>query len=165
MEIESGAIKLVLKSVDEVRKFVETIPETDREHVSPNWLNAVLDATVADPWWHGFHVVRLSDNEPVGHCGFKGPPVDGCVEIAYMTEEAFRGHGFATESAITLANHALSQNTVTKVRAHTLPDHSASIRVLEKAGFIELGEVVDPEDGKVLRFEKTRLSKKNSRPQ
>ncbi len=39
------------------------------------------------------------------------------------------------------------------MRAHTLPDGIASQRVLLKAGFEKIGEVVDPEDGVVWRFE------------
>jgi hypothetical protein len=41
------------------------------------------------------------------------------------------------------------------VCAHTLPDGIASQRALLKAGFQRTGEVVDPEDGLVWRFERT----------
>ena len=40
--------------------------------------------------------------------------------------------------------------------AHTLPDGAASKRVLEKCGFQHKGEVMDPEDGLVWRFEWVR---------
>jgi RimJ/RimL family protein N-acetyltransferase len=40
------------------------------------------------------------------------------------------------------------------IRAHTLPEMNASCRVLEKAGFKRLGEVIDPEDGLVWRWER-----------
>jgi RimJ/RimL family protein N-acetyltransferase len=39
------------------------------------------------------------------------------------------------------------------IRAHTMPEQNASTRVLEKCGFRWLGEVVDPEDGAVWRWE------------
>lgn len=39
------------------------------------------------------------------------------------------------------------------VRAHTRPDGEASMRVLTKCGFEWIGEVVDPEDGLVCRWE------------
>jgi len=40
------------------------------------------------------------------------------------------------------------------IRAHTLPGSKASQRVLEKCGFRHVGEVIDPDDGVVWRFEK-----------
>jgi RimJ/RimL family protein N-acetyltransferase len=42
------------------------------------------------------------------------------------------------------------------VRAHTLPDGLASQRVLAKSGFRFVGEVVEPEDGLVHRYEVVR---------
>ena len=41
-----------------------------------------------------------------------------------------------------------------RVRAHTLPQPSASTRVLTKCGFRHIGAVIDPEDGLVWRWEK-----------
>jgi ribosomal-protein-alanine N-acetyltransferase len=40
------------------------------------------------------------------------------------------------------------------VRAHTLPNPNASTRVLTKCGFHRVGEVIDPEDGLVWRWER-----------
>jgi RimJ/RimL family protein N-acetyltransferase len=42
------------------------------------------------------------------------------------------------------------------VRAHALPDGKASQRILEKCGFDHAGEIVDPVDGRVWRYEKHR---------
>jgi RimJ/RimL family protein N-acetyltransferase len=39
------------------------------------------------------------------------------------------------------------------VRAHTLPERNASTRILEKCGFTFRGEILDPEDGLVWRWE------------
>ena len=41
---------------------------------------------------------------------------------------------------------------VRSVVAHTLPQRNASTRVLEKAGMQYVGEVEDPEDGRVWRW-------------
>jgi ribosomal-protein-alanine N-acetyltransferase len=40
------------------------------------------------------------------------------------------------------------------VRAHTLPEPNASTRVLQKCGFVHVGEVMDPEDGRVWRWQR-----------
>lgn len=43
---------------------------------------------------------------------------------------------------------------VLRIRAHTLPERNASTSVLTKAGFEKLGEVVDPDDGLLWRWER-----------
>jgi len=51
-------------------------------------------------------------------------------------------------------NDALSHEQVRTVRAHPLPQPNASTRVLTKCGFQRIGEVIDPEDGLVWRWER-----------
>ena len=45
----------------------------------------------------------------VGKCGFKGPPADGVVEIAYGIDPEYQGKGYATEAAEALTNVAFSK--------------------------------------------------------
>lgn len=125
--------------------------------VSPAWLAALRSATVADPWRHGFFIVDPQRTQVVGTAGFKGPPdADGIVEIAYGVAPEYQGRGYATEAANALVEFALSDPSVRTVRAHTLPEPNASTRVLTKNGFRHLGEVMDPEDGRVWRWELPR---------
>jgi RimJ/RimL family protein N-acetyltransferase len=42
------------------------------------------------------------------------------------------------------------------VRAHTFAESNASARVLTKCGFHHAGEVIDPDDGPVWRWERRR---------
>ena len=125
--------------------------------VSPAWLDALRKSTRADPWQHGFFIVDRERGHVVGTAGFKGPPdTDGVVEIAYGVAPEYQGRGYATEAANALVEFALADNAVKIVRAHTLPEANASTRVLTKNGFRHLGEVMDPEDGRVWRWELTR---------
>jgi [ribosomal protein S5]-alanine N-acetyltransferase len=68
-------------------------------------------------------------------------------------DSEYQGRGVATEAAQALVDYALSTGQVRVVRAHTRPDGKASMRVLGKLGFICIGEVLDPEDGLVVRWE------------
>jgi RimJ/RimL family protein N-acetyltransferase len=123
--------------------------------VSPAWLAALAAATTTDPWTHGFALVHSADRLVIGGASFKGPPdADGMVEIAYGVAPGYRGKGFATEAAQALVEYAFASGRVRLVRAHTLPEPNASTRVLTKCGFRWVGEVVDPEDGLVWRWEK-----------
>jgi RimJ/RimL family protein N-acetyltransferase len=84
------------------------------------------------------------------------PDADGVVEIAYGVAPEYQGRGYATEAATALVEFALSDPRVQTVRAHTLPEPNASTRVLTRNGFRHLGEVMDPEDGRVWRWELRR---------
>jgi [ribosomal protein S5]-alanine N-acetyltransferase len=76
------------------------------------------------------------------------------VEIAYGIAPGYEGQGYATEAARALIEFALERVDVTSIRAHTKPTNNASGRVLAKNGFHQLGEVDDPEDGLVWRWER-----------
>jgi RimJ/RimL family protein N-acetyltransferase len=117
------------------------------------WLAAVRASAADNPWLHGFSIVHRVTGRTIGGCGFKGPPADGVVEIAYNIDPEHQGNGYATEAADALTNFAFAQNVRT-VRAHTLPETNASSRVLTKCGFRQAGPVFDPEDGSVWRWEK-----------
>ena len=124
------------------------------EEVSPAWLEQLRAASGADLWVHGFAVVHRAEWQVVGTAGFKGPPdADGIVEIGYGIVPAYEGRGLATEAVVALVDHAGTDPRVRTVRAHTLPAHNASTRVLEKCGFAFVAEVVDPDDGPVWRWE------------
>lgn len=108
-----------------------------------------------DSWALSFAAVERASGSTVGVCTFKGPPdAAGVVEVAYGMDPPNRGRGFATEAAGALAGFAFASGRVRVVRAHTKPDNGASARVLAKCGFRPVGEVIDPEDGLVCRWER-----------
>jgi len=147
-------VELVLKTPEETLASIEMMSPADRAEVSPDWLARVKASTSADPWTHGFAVVHRASGTVVGSCGYKGPPgADAVVEIAYGINGDYRGRGYATEAARALIDFAFGTGRVRIVRAHTLPLESASTRVLTKCRFERVGEVVDPEDGLVWRWE------------
>src|SRR6266853_3051077 len=127
--------------------------------VSPHWLDA-LRASVGqgpNPWRHGFWVVEKETGQIVGGAGFRGAPdAAGMVEIAYGIVPSREGRGYATEVARALIHFAGKDPRVRLIRAHTRPKANASTRVLRKCGFEQVGEVVDPEDGPVWRWERSQ---------
>jgi ribosomal-protein-alanine N-acetyltransferase len=147
-------MQLIPRTRDEVRATLVVLPPDVLAQMSPQWLELLEKSAAQDPWVHGFHVVN-DLGLTVGLGAFKGPPVDGIVEIAYAIEPEQQGKGHATAAARALAAFAFASGQVRVVRAHTLPEGVASQRVLLKSGFEKTGEVVDPEDGLVWRFEMT----------
>ena len=140
-----------LRAAEGLRGFI------DSGDVSPRWLEQLRAARGADPWAFGFAVVDRASSLVIGNAGFKGPPDgEGMVEIAYGIVPAFAGQGCATEAARALIDFAGNDPRVRLIRAHTRPANHASTRVLTKNGFVKVGELVDPEDGPVWRWERPR---------
>jgi RimJ/RimL family protein N-acetyltransferase len=113
---------------------------------------AALYKTVGfeEPW---ICYLALADERPVGTCGFKGPPHDGRVEIAYFTFPECEGRGFASAMAAQLVAIAQQQSSSVVVAAQTLPERNASHRILEKLGFRHVDTVNHPEDGMVWEWQ------------
>ena len=153
--IQTENLKLVLQTPEDVRAFIEEMTPPEKAELSADWLARVHAATSADPWTHGFALVHRASDVVIGRGGFKGPPAaDGVVEIAYGVGSDHQGKGYATEAAQALVSYAFSHSEVRVVRAHTRPKPNASTRVLIKCGFRRVGEVMDPDDGLVWRWEK-----------
>src|SRR5438445_6005762 len=152
--IQTKSLKLVPLTLEEVRAWVDAMDPSEKAELSADWLARLHASTSADPWTHGFSLVHRDGDIVVGKSGFKGPPAaDGTVEIAYGVVTDYQGKGYATEAAQALVAFAFSSGRVRVVRAHTLPEPNASTRVLTKCGFRHIGEVIDPEDGLVWRWE------------
>jgi RimJ/RimL family protein N-acetyltransferase len=155
--IPAVRLDLVLQTPDEVLAWIDTLPPADRAEVSPNWIARVRLTEAGDPWALSFMMIERASGSAVGSCAFKGPPdAAGMVEVAYGTDDAYRGRGFATEAAAALTEFAFASGRVRLVRAHTKADNAASARVLAKCGFLRTGEVIDPEDGLVSRWERRK---------
>ena len=155
-------VELVPKTRDDVRAMIESMEPNVKAQLSADWLARFQASTRTDPWMHGFSAVLRPGGVVVGTGGFKGPPADGAVEIAYGVNADYQGKGYATKIAEALVIYAFSFAEVDVILAHTLPASSASKRVLAKCGFDCVGEIVDPEDGLVWRFEKRRLAQSGS---
>lgn len=153
--MRTKSLTLVLQTIEETLAAVEALSPADRAQVSADWLARVRALTSPDPWTLGFSLVHRDSETVVGSAGFTGPPTaDGVVEISYGVDPDHQGKGYATEAAQALTAYAFDSGQVRWVRAHTRPEPNASTRVLAKCGFQRVGEVIDPNDGLVWRWEK-----------
>jgi RimJ/RimL family protein N-acetyltransferase len=155
--MQTKSLTLIPVTREDVLAEVEAMGPSERATLSADWLARLHASPATDPWLHGFSLVHRGTGRAIGKCGFKGSPAaDGVVEIAYGVDPDHRGNGYATEAAEALVNYAFADPRVRVVRAHTSPETNASTQVLIKCGFRHLGEVVDPEDGRIWRWEKHR---------
>ncbi|MBC7986367.1 MAG: GNAT family N-acetyltransferase [Sphingomonadaceae bacterium] len=104
-----------------------------------------------DPW---VSYVARDEGQVVGVCSFKaGLDESGAVEIAYFTFPRFERRGFATAMAAALLVTAQGGGA-RLVRAHTLPEINASTMALARNEFTLIGEIADPDDGLIWRWER-----------
>jgi RimJ/RimL family protein N-acetyltransferase len=75
------------------------------------------------------------------------PDAEGAVEIGYRVVERFRRRGFAREIAFIMWDAAAAHPDVRLLRASVSPTNTASLAIIEGAGFRHVGEQDDPEDG------------------
>ena len=97
--------------------------------------------------WIGY--LAFENGTCVGSCGFKSPPQNNRVEIAYFTFPGHESRGVATRMASELIRLARDKMPALTVAAQTLPEENASTSVLKKLQFNLVGTVEHPEDGLV----------------
>lgn len=105
------------------------------------WLEAAPDRAGWFGWYALSRAGGASAPTLIGGGGFLGPPAEGTVQIGYSMLPAFQGQGHATELVRELARWALAQPGVTCIVAETEWANPASVRVLEKSGFMRTGTV------------------------
>lgn len=173
MKIRTARLKLILGTVELLSAELEgtgafrqklgvAVPQTwppdlyDRpaQEFMVNYLKENKDAAGWGTW---YLVLRNANPETlIGICGYKGKPAtDGTVEIGYSVLAEYQGKGFATEAVGALVDRAFSYPEVTRVIAETYPELFPSIRVLEKNGFVLIGDGSEP-DG--IRYELSRVT-------
>jgi ribosomal-protein-alanine N-acetyltransferase len=105
------------------------------------------------PWSTTFLIVNNKDTRIVGGCGFKTIPNDGRVEVGYGVAPAAQGKGAATAALKLLVNSAFEAGAI-EVLAEVAPTNHASTRVVQKAGFLQVGARVDNENEYVVQWSK-----------
>ena len=166
LRLVPATIALITAELENPDQFEAAIdadvpPDWPPEHHDSDTLAFWRDALRrpgADGWWlHYALLTGASRATLVGSVGYKGPPVDGVVEIGYSIVRPWRRRGLATEACRALIESAWDRGAEVVV-AHTLDGLEPSIGVLIKVGFAQS----DPPEPGVLEFT-LRRSKGSSR--
>jgi RimJ/RimL family protein N-acetyltransferase len=94
-----------------------------------------------------FFMIRKADGAVVGEIGCNLDDASATGRVGYSLVEPSWGHGYATEALRALLSHVLAEPGVRRVLAETMVEHTASRRVMEKAGMRYCGQRVGIEDG------------------
>jgi len=105
---------------------------TPRE--SAEWLEQAWKRNASEGW--DMRTVRLRNGTFVGRCGIAIRDLDGAVEheVAYAFAREHWGHGYATEAATAVRDHALATREVTRLISLVAHGNTASERVATKLG-------------------------------
>lgn len=93
-------------------------------------------------------IINKISNIYIGSFCFKGMPNDANeIEVGYGIDTAFRNNGYITEMLNGIIKFCKTEHNISKITAETDIHNPASIKVLEKAGFIniatkETGEIM-----------------------
>jgi RimJ/RimL family protein N-acetyltransferase len=148
-------VELIVAEIEDRGRFSELIgaevpadwPPPLNDENTREWTRAYHVASPdAGGWTTWYFLLPRPGTRPllIGNGGFKGKRVaKGTCEIGYSIMESHQGRGYATEAVRALVEWAFTDPEVTRVVAHTLPDLTASIRVLERNGFTRAKETLE----------------------
>lgn len=143
-------MKLVeISSSGEAGEPIERLPAVAAD-VGAAYVALYSVAGYVSPWLGYF---ALEDSVCIGTCGFKGPPRNNRVEIAYFTFPEYECRGYAMRMARMLVDMARAADAEVTIAAQTLPQESASTAVLRRLGFVLIGSINHPEDGEVWEWQ------------
>ena len=161
-EIQTERLRLVPMTVE----AIDALIAEDREALEAEVGAAFPDPLTAPPetgdvlaffrevvtreteWVPRFIVLR----EPptvVGSGGAMPPDVDGRCVVGYGIYPEHEGNGYATEATLGLIAAYREHVDVRTIAATIHPYNHASRRVAEKAGMRVVGEVMDPDEGRL----------------
>jgi len=140
---------IAIKESGEMAKPITSTPQVAAEVVEA--MTQLYRAVGYEPPWIGY--LAIENGICVGMCGFKSPPQDNRVEIAYFTFPGHESRGVATQMAAELIRLALDKMPAVTVAAQTLPEVNASTSVLKKLRFRFVDSVEHPEDGLVWEWQ------------
>jgi RimJ/RimL family protein N-acetyltransferase len=95
----------------------------------------------------------VAEDEVVGLCSYKAPPVHGRAEIGYGIAASRRDRGHGTAAVGAVAEIARRDHGVRVLVGEVSIGNKPSARVLEKNGFCPAGHREDPEDGHLVVWE------------
>lgn len=87
-------------------------------------------------------ILNLSNNEIMGHCGFRHIDNTGDIEIIYLLDPKYWGLGIATEAGKIAIKHTFPVLNVHKLTARIRFNNSKSKDVIGKLGFKFIGDKI-----------------------
>ncbi len=144
MRLETNRLLLRLIRPSDVPALIDlwTDPDVTRFMGGPREASGLRNALEEDgtnPAAERFNLWPVEDattGRVIGHCGLLNKEVDGIteIELVYVLAKPSWGHGFATEIASALRDHAFTAMDLPRLISLIDPENAASERVAKKVG-------------------------------
>jgi len=127
------ALTEILNDPEVMKYSVRGVCDEDATRKFIDWCMGCYSSHGIGPW----AFLEKASGNLIGFCGIGPELVDGVEEInlGYRLARKFWNQGFATESVMGVMNYAFDQKHCESVVVIIEPEHTASVRVTEKAGF------------------------------
>lgn len=109
-------------------------------------------------WW------IVESGEIVGLCSLTRMPSEGVIDIGYGIAPSRQGRGHARSAIAAIVEWACSDPRVMAITAETSVHNHPSQRALERNGFLQAGERLDPEDGELICWRRLTVQIRPERP-
>lgn len=140
--VETERMRIYPISADKLREVIDKETDAEMKQAYSEMLQGCLDSPDKYIWYTlWFMELKTPGKEIAGDLCFKGIDEKGTVEIGYGLYEGFKKKGYMTEAVKAMAEWASKQPGVTKVEAEAEESNIASIKVLERCGFVLNGEM------------------------
>ena len=103
-------------------------------------LEAVIDSYQSNDPIKSFTIADIRSDEYVGSCGLNILG-DETAEVYYTILPENQSSGLATEAVSRLLEWTFQNSDIHKIVAHVFLENHASVRVAEKLGFVDAGQV------------------------
>ncbi|MGY8872958.1 MAG: GNAT family N-acetyltransferase [Pseudomonadales bacterium] len=128
-----SALTEILSDPDVMKYSVHGVCDEHATRKFIDWCQECYSSYGVGSW----ALVEKSSGGLVGFCGVSPEMVDGIEEmnLGYRLARNFWNQGFATEAVKGVINYVCTQKSIRSVVVIIEPEHKASLRVCEKAGF------------------------------
>lgn len=147
--LEKGDIRIYPLSLAELKSIVEDTSDhtfadgvIDETTLYPIKLKIGMMNTLEvslHPWFTYWAIYLPAEKTIIGLIGFKGLQ-DNTAEVGYGTAKGYRNKGYMHAATKLLFGWAF-EHGLEQITAQTEKQNTASIRLLEKVGMVEVGEV------------------------
>jgi len=134
---------MALNAEPTTRRWLPSHVYPTLEHASSRIAFLISCYTAPGHPQHGPYVLAVEqkdDGSLLGHVGFS--PFDDEIEVSYAIAESSRGRGFGVEAVVHACKWLAEAFAVSRVLALTETSNVISRRLLERASFVRVHEVV-----------------------
>lgn len=131
--LDLSALAEILSDPEVMKYSVRGVCDEDATRKFIDWCVACYSSHEVGPW----ALLEKVSGELIGFCGIGPELVNNAEEmnLGYRLAQKFWHQGFATEAVKGVMGYAFDQKHCESIVVIIEPEHTASVRVTEKAGF------------------------------